>query len=87
MWPVVCFPACCAFEFITAEASRWDMSRFGMEIVRASPRQADLMITAGTLTWKMAPQVKRIYEQMAEPKWVIAMGSCAISGGNFRFLY
>jgi NADH-quinone oxidoreductase subunit B len=87
LWPVVCFPACCAFEFITAEASRWDMSRFGMEIVRASPRQADLMITAGTLTWKMAPQVKRIYEQMAEPKYVIAMGSCAISGGIFASSY
>jgi NADH-quinone oxidoreductase subunit B len=87
MWPVVCFPACCAFEFITAEASRFDLSRFGMEIVRASPRQADLMITAGTLTWKMAPQVKRIYEQMAEPKWVIAMGSCAISGGIFASSY
>ncbi len=87
MWPVVCFPACCAFEFITAEASRFDMSRFGMEIVRASPRQADLMITAGTLTWKMAPQVKRIYDQMAEPKWVIAMGSCAISGGIFASSY
>jgi NADH-quinone oxidoreductase subunit B len=87
MWPVVCFPACCAFEFITAEASRWDLSRFGMEIVRASPRQADLMITAGTLTWKMAPQVKRIYDQMAEPKWVIAMGSCAITGGIFASSY
>jgi NADH-quinone oxidoreductase subunit B len=84
---VVCFPACCAFEFITAEASRFDLSRFGMEIVRASPRQADLMITAGTLTWKMAPQVKRIYDQMAEPKWVIAMGACAISGGIFASSY
>jgi NADH-quinone oxidoreductase subunit B len=87
LWPAVCFPACCAFEFITAEASRWDLSRFGMEIVRASPRQADLMITAGTLTWKMAPQMKRIYAQMAEPKWVIAMGSCAISGGIFTSSY
>ncbi len=87
LWPVFCFPACCAFEFITAEASRFDLSRFGMEIVRASPRQADLMITAGTLTWKMAPQVKRIYDQMAEPKWVIAMGACAISGGIFRSSY
>jgi len=87
MWPVVCFPACCAFEFITTEASRFDLSRFGMEIVRASPRHADLMITAGTLTWKMAPQVKRIYDQMAEPKWVIAMGACAISGGIFASSY
>ena len=87
MWSVVCFPACCAFEFITTAASRFDISRFGMEIIRASPRQADLMITAGTLTWKMAPQVKRIYDQMAEPKWVIAMGACAISGGIFRSSY
>ena len=87
LWPVVCFPACCAFEFITTAASRFDISRFGMEIIRASPRQADLMITAGTLTWKMAPQVKRIYEQMAEPKWVIAMGACAISGGIFASSY
>jgi len=87
MWTVVCFPACCAFEFIATAASRFDISRFGMEIIRASPRQADLMITAGTLTWKMAPQVKRIYDQMAEPKWVIAMGACAISGGIFRSSY
>ncbi len=87
MWPVFCFPACCAFEFTATEASRFDLSRFGMEIVRASPRQADLMITAGTLTWKMAPQLKRIYDQMAEPKWVIAMGACAISGGIFRSSY
>ena len=87
LWPVFCFPACCAFEFMTTEASRFDLSRFGMEIVRASPRQADLMITAGTLTWKMAPQIKRIYDQMAEPKWVIAMGACAISGGIFRSSY
>ena len=87
MWSVVCFPACCAFEFITTAASRFDISRFGMEIIRGSPRQADLMITAGTLTWKMAPQVKRIYDQMAEPKWVIAMGACAISGGIFRSSY
>ena len=87
LWPVLCFPACCAFEFITTAASRFDISRFGMEILRASPRQADLMITAGTLTWKMAPQVRRIYEQMAEPKWVIAMGACGISGGIFRSSY
>ncbi len=87
LWPVICFPACCAFEFIAIAASRWDFARFGMEIVRASPRQADLMITAGTLTWKMAPQVKRIYDQMAEPKWVIAMGACGISGGLFKGSY
>ncbi len=87
LWPAICFPACCAFELIAANASRFDLSRFGMEILRASPRQADLMITAGTLTWKMAPQVKRIYEQMAEPKWVIAMGACGISGGIFRSSY
>jgi len=87
MWPGVCFTACCAFEFITTEASRFDLSRFGMEILRASPRQADLMITAGTLTWKTAPKIKRIYDQMAEPKWVIAMGTCAISGGIFASSY
>jgi len=87
LWPVICFPACCAFEFIATSASRFDLSRFGMEILRASPRQGDLMITAGTLTWKMAPQVRRIYDQMAEPKWVIAMGACGISGGIFRSSY
>ena len=87
LWTVICFPACCAFEVICTAASRFDISRFGMEIIRASPRQADLMITAGTLTWKMAPQVRRIYDQMAEPKWVIAMGACAISGGTFAHSY
>ena len=87
LWPAVSFPACCAFEFIATAASRFDISRFGMEIIRASPRQADLMITAGTLTWKMAPQIKRIYDQMAEPRWVIAMGTCAISGGIFGSSY
>jgi NADH-quinone oxidoreductase subunit B len=87
LWPATFAPACCAFELIAAAASRFDISRFGMEIFRASPRQADLMITAGTLTWKMAPNVKRIYDQMAEPKWVIAMGACAISGGIFASSY
>jgi NADH-quinone oxidoreductase subunit B len=87
LWTAICFPACCAFEFIAANGPRFDMSRFGMEILRASPRQADLMITAGTLTWKMAPTVKRIYNQMAEPKWVIAMGACGVSGGIFRSSY
>ncbi|MFC1934717.1 NADH-quinone oxidoreductase subunit B [Chloroflexota bacterium] len=87
LWPAICFPACCAFELIAANGPRFDISRFGMEILRASPRQADLMITAGTLTWKMAPNVRRIYHQMAEPKWVIAMGACAISGGIFESSY
>ncbi len=87
IFPVVCFPACCAFEYIATNASRFDLSRFGMEIIRASPRQADLMITAGTLTWKLAPAVRRIYDQMAEPKWVIAMGACGVSGGIFRSSY
>jgi NADH-quinone oxidoreductase subunit B len=87
LWPAICFPACCAFELIATAASRFDISRFGMEVIRASPRQGDVMITAGTLTWKLAPEVKRIYDQMAEPKWVIAMGACAISGGIFRSSY
>ena len=87
IWTTICFPACCAFEMISFQSSRFDASRFGMEILRASPRQADLMITAGTLTWKMAPQVRRIYDQMAEPKWVVAMGACGISGGIFRSSY
>ena len=83
LWPVNFGLACCAFEMIATAASRFDISRFGMEIFRPSPRQADLMIVAGTLTWKMAPQLRRIYDQMAEPKWVLAMGACAISGGTF----
>jgi NADH-quinone oxidoreductase subunit B len=87
IWPAICFPACCAFELIATAASRFDISRFGMEVIRASPRQGDVMITAGTLTWKLAPEVKRIYDQMPEPKWVIAMGACAISGGIFRSSY
>ena len=87
IWTAICFPACCAFEFIAANGPRFDLARFGMEILRASPRQADLMITAGTLTWKMAPSIKKVYDQMAEPKWVIAMGACGISGGIFRSSY
>jgi NADH-quinone oxidoreductase subunit B len=87
LWPAICFPACCGIEFMAAEGPRFDLARFGMDALRASPRQADLMITAGTLTWKMAPVVRRIYEQIPEPKWVIGMGACAISGGIFRSSY
>ena len=87
VWPVNFGLACCAFEMIATAVSRFDIARFGMEFFRASPRQADLMIVAGTLTWKMAPALKRIYDQMAEPKWVLAMGACAISGGAFRGSY
>ncbi len=87
VWPVSFGLACCAMEMVATAASRFDISRFGMELFRASPRQADLMIVAGTVTWKMAPQVKRIYDQMPEPKWVVAMGQCAISGGPFAESY
>lgn len=79
--------ACCALEMMSAGMSRFDFTRWGLDIARWSPRQADLMIVAGTLTWKMAPAVKTLYDQMAEPKWVIAMGVCAISGGTFRESY
>jgi NADH-quinone oxidoreductase subunit B len=87
LWPAFCFPACCGMEIMAVEGPRFDLARFGMEFVRASPRHSDLIITAGTLTWKMAPVVRRIYDQMAEPKWVIAVGSCGISGGIFRSSY
>ncbi len=76
--------ACCAFEMIAAAAARYDTARFGMEIMRASPRQSDLLIVNGTVTKKMAPLLVRLYNQMAEPKYVIAMGACAISGGPFK---
>ncbi len=84
VWPVAFGLACCGMEMVATAASRFDISRFGMEVFRASPRQADLMIVAGTLCWKMAPALKRIYDQMPEPKWVVAMGQCAISGGPFE---
>ncbi|ADJ26134.1 NADH-quinone oxidoreductase, B subunit [Dehalogenimonas lykanthroporepellens BL-DC-9] len=87
MWPVTFGLACCAIEMMSMAASRFDLARFGMEIFRASPRQADLMIIAGTLTWKMAPWLRRIYDQMPDPKWVVAMGSCGISGGLFNDSY
>lgn len=82
-WPVMFGLACCAIEMIAAACARYDIARFGMELFRPSPRQADLLIVNGTITQKMAPQVLRIYNQMAEPKYVLAMGSCAISGGMF----
>jgi NADH-quinone oxidoreductase subunit B len=84
IWPVQFGLACCAIEMICAAAARHDIARFGAEVFRASPRQADLMIVSGTVTKKMAPQVVRLYNQMPEPKYVIAMGACAISGGPFK---
>ncbi|APV44106.1 NADH-quinone oxidoreductase subunit B [Dehalogenimonas formicexedens] len=87
VWPVTFGLACCAIEMMCTAASRFDLARFGMEIFRASPRQADLMIVAGTLTWKMAPWLRRIYDQMPEPKWVLAMGACGTSGGIFKGSY
>ena len=83
VWPLTMGLACCAIEMMTATAPEYDMARFGSEVFRASPRQADLMIVSGRVARKMGPIVKRLYDQMADPKWVISMGACASSGGGF----
>ena len=84
MWPMPMGLACCAIELMGVAASRFDIARFGAEVMRFSPRQSDCMIVSGTVTYKMAPQVRRIYDQMCAPKWVIAMGACASTGGMYR---
>jgi NADH-quinone oxidoreductase subunit B len=84
LWPATFGLACCALEMMATSAAHYDIARFGMEAFRPSPRQADLMIVAGTLTRKMAPVLKRVYDQMPDPKWVVVMGSCASTGGIFN---
>ncbi len=83
LWPLPFGTACCAIEFMATVGPRFDLARFGAEAIRFSPRQADLLLVAGTIVNKMAPVLKKIYDQMAEPKWVVSMGSCATSGGIF----
>ncbi len=83
MWPMAFGTACCGIEFMSVAAAKYDISRFGAEVVRFSPRQADLLIVAGTISYKQAPVLKKIWDQMCEPKWVISMGACACSGGFY----
>lgn len=87
VWPLTFATSCCGIEFMAVGAARYDFARFGFEVTRASPRQADVIIVAGTIVHKMAPVLRRLYDQMAEPKYVIAMGGCAISGGPFKNSY
>lgn len=87
VWPLTFATSCCGIEFMAVGAARYDFARFGFEVTRASPRQADVIIVAGTIVHKMAPVLRRLYDQMAEPKYVIAMGGCAISGGPFKKSY
>ncbi len=85
LWPLTFGTRCCAMEFMAVGASRHDFSRFGMEVARATPRQADMIVISGSINYKMAPVLKRLYDQMADPKYVMAMGACAISGGPFFY--
>ena len=87
LWPLTFATSCCGIEFMSVGSARYDFARFGFEVTRASPRQADFIMVAGTITHKMAPVLKRLYDQMADPKYVVAVGGCAISGGPFKKSY
>lgn len=87
LWPLTFATSCCGIEFMALGAARYDMARFGFEVARASPRQADVIMVCGTITDRMAPVLKRLYDQMADPKYVVAVGGCAISGGPFKHSY
>ena len=87
IWPLTFATSCCGIEYMAVGAARYDCARFGFEVTRASPRQADMIMVAGTITHKMAPVLRRLYDQMADPKYVVAVGGCAISGGPFKKSY